>query len=119
HLLKAVSRLFHRLAQSRPFVYFALLAVAVAAYRVVNAYFSKQPGDKEGFAETVGQCVLLHTALRDPLGNELLVTGHFISGFFLSCGPCLLLRFCFRPPGRFPRLSRRLITLRPPLRPAR
>ena len=51
--LRALSRLFHRLAQSRPFVYFALLAVAVAAYRVVNAYCSKQPGDKEGFAETV------------------------------------------------------------------
>jgi len=45
--LRALSRLFHRLAQSRPFVYFALLAVAVVAYCVVNAYFSKQPGDKE------------------------------------------------------------------------
>ena len=82
-MLKAVSRLFHRLAQSRPFVYFALLAVAVVAYCVVNAYFSKQPGNKEAFAE-LSDIVLLHTALRDPLGNEVLVTGHFISGFFTS-----------------------------------
>src|SRR5207247_1084721 len=81
-LLKALSQLFHRLAQSRPFVYFAPLAVAVVAYCVVNAYLFKQPGDKEGFAETVGQCVLLHTALRNPLGNEVLVTGQLYFRIF-------------------------------------
>src|SRR6266487_5455685 len=41
------------------------------------------------------------------------------SGFVLLCGSGLLLPFCFRPSAWFPRLSRRLSTLRPPLRPAR
>src|SRR5439155_7839351 len=66
HLLRALSRLFHRLAQSRPFVHFALLAVAVVASCVVNAYFSKQPGNKEGFAELSDNVFFSTLPLRDP-----------------------------------------------------